>query len=326
MPEDDKIKRIFLGTKTYKELETSARKLRQLDVHDLKTQRRSMRLKIKEWAIIGRISSQNPQVKAINDYVISVVNQLMAIIASQNPMFSMRAVQIGSSVEGVKTKAPDEMDFLCEFSGIAGITVAPSPAPTYKGASRNIKSYYDLRVTNGGTWKKYTRKRKRTLNAKLVKKDFFSALKNSVQVLQGDMHQQDSVQISQNGPAFTLHLKTPFLFPQEKESHKKTYLQRRFVSNGSKSSGLIVKVDLTLAVPMTPKVLPKSALAEVATKGRCKECHFIPTDDRVWKLSFAKFESLLVKRMPPEANDCLVALKVISLGISRWSVCRRGNH
>ncbi len=71
----------------------------------------------------------------------------------------------------------------------------------------------------------------------------------------------------------------------------------------------MVAVGLVLAVPAQLNVLPKSAVTEAVKEGGCKGCHFIPTDGSLWKLSFAKFESLSAQNMSDE-DETSVALKV----------------
>ncbi len=296
----------FLTTAEYEALHCEAEERHRLRWNEASdSKRRSMALKFHEWADAGRVDLTSAEAKALCQYVTGTVDQILAVIAMADARFSAKRLNIGSVAEKVKTGCLDEMDFLCEVEQMPGLRAARHRMRTYKRSQQQCKSYFALFFVKESPWIEYTINAKGLLNSRAVKRDFLSALRQAVQMMHGGV-ERDLVAIEENGPAFTVYIKSPYYLLKRNKRCQAAPNSR----TGLNHSTCAVKVDLTLAIPVPKCRIVQAILTPAVRNGPCNKCHFIPTEEFVWRLSFAEFETLSVRSLSTEARDCLLSLKV----------------
>ncbi len=301
-------KDLILSISEYQDRETKAEDFKKPRVRKLTAHKGSVHHQL-EQAEVRRLSSHDSKLKAVKNFVMAEVNELLRATAAQHLPFPVTPVPVPDPTDDIQASVPDEIHFLCEMSALPAITAIPRPQPgPSQSDPRNANSYYELRVAENVPW---TNKHPANiLHANSVKTDFFNALRNAMQGSDRYMIRKDTVGIGgRSGARFDFLLKIPFAW-EGNDCHK----QLSYISQDS--FNLTVAVGLVLAVPAQLNVLPKSTVTEAVKEGGCKGCHFIPTDGSLWKLSFAKFESLSVQNMSAGAKTRLVALKVHVLFVS----------
>ncbi len=119
-------KDLFLSISEYQDRETKVEDGIKLRVRELTAHKRSVQHQLEE-AQIGRLSSRDSKLKAVQGFVTGEVNELLRATAAQHPLFPVTSVPVPGPTDDLQASDPDEMHFLCELCGLPAITAIPRP-------------------------------------------------------------------------------------------------------------------------------------------------------------------------------------------------------
>ena len=282
--------------------------------------------------------------KEVEDFVRDLIGQVERLPVQDDEndrtpsdRFRGEIIPCGSYYEGVKVKQPNEFDYLfaldtVPFSTLDITHVNPQTFKPYKNSEVRAKSYYSLNFSKSGVPEKWwcdqchgcksaTGKCTRLhLEPRQIQSDFRNKVRK---VACGFVHPSGTISLTNpvvtaNGPAVTLYAK---IEPRSINELLNDNGKKRLKSMGRNYAGFLIKIDISLAIPMKRYGGTMWPLQDISNDAELntemvgaepiETCYLVPSGD-FWRASFSHLETQEMKNNAGEADkkSLFQALKV----------------